>query len=138
VTIPFGQTEGGFDWVYQLLDTQKLVFGADGQAVPAQSVSLNAANIDFRDGALVDVSGGGDLQAFEFVPGVGGSRDILANSESHGAFAVLPGLAGRFAPYDPAYYDGSDLSPTQSVYLAGVPGLPEGLYPLLPARYALL
>ena len=30
-----------------------------------------------EDGAKIDVSGGGDLFAYEFIPGTGGSRDVL-------------------------------------------------------------
>ena len=65
-------------------------------------------------------------------------HDALAVGESPGLYAILPELRDGFAPYDPQEFLGTDLKPGDSVYLSGVDGLPAGVYPLLPARYALL
>ena len=51
---------------------------------------------------------------------------------------MVPGLSGAYAPYDTQYYAGTSVQPGDSVYLSGVAGLAAGVYPLLPARYALL
>ena len=51
---------------------------------------------------------------------------------------MLPSLLGQTAPYDPMMWAGSNIAPNESVYLSGGGGLAAGVYPLLPARYALL
>ncbi len=43
---------------------------------------MNGANISFGKGATVDISGGGDLQAQEWIPGTGGSRDVLSQYQT--------------------------------------------------------
>ena len=140
LTIPFGSTQGGLDWVYDLFDTQSLVFGgATGSlAPPQQRIGLAAANVDIRQGATLDTSGGGDLLSYEFVPGPGGTRDVLSTQVSPNDFAVAPALNVQFAPYDQREYAGSPLQVGDNVHLYGGSGLPEGDYVLLPARYSLL
>ena len=90
--------------------------------------------------AAIDLSGGGDLAAYEWVPGPGGSKDALAPATSAGAtpglYAVLPSTRGLSAPQDPQNADSSILA-GETVYLSGGAGLAAGYYPLLPARYGL-
>ena len=127
--IPFGVTQAGLDWLYPL-GTANLVFDAP----PAQRIQLDADRIAQARDAVIDMSGGGDLQAAEFVSGPGGSDDFL---KQPGVFAVLPGIQ-RYAPYDPGVFPASGLQVGDSIYLSGDAGLPAGQYALLPARYALL
>ncbi|MNU42237.1 Heme/hemopexin-binding protein precursor [compost metagenome] len=95
-------------------------------SLPEKRVLLQAPDVAMAAGAVVDIAGGGDLHAWEHVPGSGGSHDVLTLP---GMYAVLPGYQG--------------LSPVaggaagQKVWLAGG-GLGAGWYTLLPARYALL
>ncbi len=138
LTIPFGNVQGGFDWVYELPNGRIAVFDGSRQFLPAQRIDIDAERVALQAGATVDVSGGGDLLAYEFVPGVGGTRDLLAPASRPNQFAILPTIALPFAPFDAREYVGSTLLPGDSVYLAGVPGVPAGFYALLPARYALL
>lgn len=105
--------------------------------VPNRSVDLSAPSISMANGAVVDLRGGGDLYAYEWVPGTGGSRDALSSTITPGLYAVLPELRGQLTPVDLDILDTS-LSPGDGVYLAGIEGLDAGVYPLLPARYALL
>ncbi len=136
LTIPFGTTQGGLDWVYPLGSNLFTVYGTDGTAAPpAQNVALNGTNIDVASGAVIDISGGGDLQAYEWVPGPGGTQDVLGGTQS---FAIVPSLRTNVAPYDPSMSAGSPLQAGEAVYLAGGSGVPAGTYVLLPARYALL
>jgi filamentous hemagglutinin len=137
-TIPFGTTQGGLDWVYELLDGQTLVFGQATGEVPQQHISLAAANVDVRSGAILDASGGGDLLSYEFVPGTGGTHDVLSAQVNPNEFAIVPALNVQFAPFDQHEYAGSPLQPGQNVHLAAGSGLPEGDYVLLPARYSIL
>jgi filamentous hemagglutinin len=133
-TIPFGYTElGGKNWVYGASELP--VTG-----IPTRQVSLSASNLVQQQGAKIDLSGGGDLYAYEYVPGTGGTSDALAgNSTSYpGLYAVLPSMLGQFAPYDPQETGASTLQPGANIYLSGIAGLAAGYYPLLPARDALL
>jgi len=97
---------------------------------------LNAPKITQQSGATIDLQGGGDLHAYEFVPGTGGSQDRLAAGNVPGLYAILPAQQGQMAPFDPQ--ESSSFGHTQTVYLSGIAGLPAGYYSLLPPRYALL
>src|SRR3546814_14915123 len=47
-------------------------------APPAASLTFAGANIALDEGATIDVRGGGDLNAYEFIPGTGGARAVLS------------------------------------------------------------
>lgn len=140
--IPFGYTDrDGLDYLYD--------FGPNSQqftAPPERVVKLNAPNVNQNAGSTVDVSGGGDLFAYEWVPGIGGSSDVLASNANQNAFgkgttdtwAIMPANNQTFASFDMQYWQGSDVKPGDAVYISGVAGLVAGYYTLLPARYALL
>lgn len=133
--IPFGMTSNGKDWQYALDGSTNLSITTP----PEKRVTLDGNDINIKNGAKVDLSGGGDLYAYEFIPGPPGrSVDILDTSYSNNSYAVMPGLKGSYAPYDTQYSAGSSLKPGDSVYLSAANGLPAGIYTLLPARYALL
>ncbi|MBL8200202.1 MAG: filamentous hemagglutinin family protein [Chromatiales bacterium] len=132
--LPFGRVAGGTSWTYESVPG----LTPDIAAPPDKRVRLEGQAISVADGAVVDLSGGGDLYAYEFLPGPGGSLDALAPGVNPNLYAVLPG-GSAFAAYDTQEYAGSGLKPGDSVRLAGVPGLlAAGEYALLPARYALL
>lgn len=140
-TVPFGRTQGGLDWLYPL-GGQNLVIAAP----PAKRLVLESDRLNLNAGARVDISGGGDLQAFEFVPGPGGSADLLDPTDPRFAdgslsyrqsFAVIPNFQGP-APIDPLETPNAGLRIGDSVHLSGGGGLAAGDYVLLPAHYALL
>jgi filamentous hemagglutinin len=133
--IPFGVTQGGLSWAYSLSNGITRIFGPDGEPLPEQRVILDAAEVNLASGSTVDVSGGGDLFAYEFIPGTGGSTDVLKNPN---LFAIVPGMNPAVAPHDPAISAGTGLMPGDSIWLGAGSGVPEGFYTLLPARYALL
>ncbi|MDS0863056.1 hypothetical protein NUV25_35730, partial [Burkholderia pseudomultivorans] len=71
-------------------------------------------------GATIDLSGGGDLQAAEWVPGTGGTRDVLSqynvsyannatgvavpvNVGAGNVYAIVPGAQTPVAAYDPVF-----------------------------------
>jgi filamentous hemagglutinin len=135
--IPYGSTVNGQQWTYSpdSLITEVI------SAPPAKAITLNGANVKVNKGATVDLSGGGDLYAYEFIAGEGGSQDVLSPANaSTGAYtyAILPSLGSQFAPIDAQYAQGSAATGSQTMYISGVPGLAAGFYALLPARYALL
>lgn len=134
-TVPFGRTElSGRDWAYPLGNNVNLIF----EAPPEKRIALSAPDVQLAAGAVVDLSGGGDLYAYEFIPGPGGSRDVLDAANAPGTYAILPSLGSQYGPYDPLYDSGTSLAPGELVYLSGGRGLASGYYTLLPARYALL
>lgn len=135
--IPFGSIQAGNEWVYGL-NAQTLVVG-DTAAIPEQRVQLDGERVSIGEGAVVDVSAGGDLLAYEFIPGPTGKRDVLSPQVNPNLFAIVPGLALEHAPFDPQESIGAALSVGDNIHLSdAVDGLPAGDYVLLPARYALL
>lgn len=131
--LPFGKIQNGREWVADL-DPSKVPAGQLAQdELDGKAIRMSGQSVDMQSGATIDLSGGGDLQAYEFTVGPGGSRDILADANT---YAILPGYTGGFAPAD-AQEDFDRIS-GEAVYLSGVPGLADGVYTLLPAHYALL
>ena len=136
IIIPYGSNPTGTAWI----DPAGTDITAGG--VPTKSVNLSAAKLADLSGSLIDLRGGGDLLAFRFVSGTGGTQDILSST---GNYAVLPGYAANYTPFapfnslanDPGYVN-STLKTGDSIYLSASAGLAAGMYTLLPARYALL
>lgn len=109
--------------------------------LPAKKVTTLAASINLDAAASIRLTGGGSLYAYGFTPGKGGSRDVLANTGGAGTatnYAINPNYNNKFAPIDGDFGRSGTPALGTSVYLSGVPGLPAGLYTLLPAHYALL
>ena len=90
LTIPYGLNLNGTAWI-DPTGTDITVSG-----LPAKIVNLSAANVTDQPGALIDIRGGGDLYAYRFVPGIGGTKDFLAST---GSFAVIPGYQADYAPF---------------------------------------
>lgn len=156
LSIPYGTTTDTIEWYFAPTNVTKL----DGP--PVKVLSLNGKDITIAQGATVDLRGGGDVYAYEFVPGTGGSHDVLSqfNTDQFSAnkingvgyqypdgrqiYAIVPGLSDKpVAAYDPIYsanyanlLSGSGVG--KQVYLAGGNGLAAGWYTLLPAQYAML
>ena len=142
ITVPYGINLNGTSWI-DPAGTDITLSGIGGK-----SVTVAAQNLATRVGSVVDIQGGGDLYAYRWLSGLGGSADILASTTS---FAVLPGYGANFAPYAPyntsplttnlgtdAGYVNATLAVGDSIHLLGGSGLAAGNYTLLPARYALL
>ncbi len=134
-------------------------------AAPVGELRLAGRNISIAgksaDDIRVDARGGGDVYAYEFIPGTGGSRDVLDRSnpdifsgndglqfaDGRQVFAILPRSAETVALFDPLYSSGYvardsvDLYGAQAgrtVTLDAAPGIEAGEYLLLPAKYATL
>ena len=100
-----------------------------------KEISINAPDTKLGEGATVDLSGGGELFAYEWVSGgVGGTQDILAQPDT---YALIPTMTSDYAATDRLYNNGST-GIGQTIYITGVDGVPTGTYTLLPARYALV
>lgn len=132
-TIPLGSVANGADWHYDPLGVDYV------QSQPvAKAVNLTGKEVVQKAGAQVDISGGGDLYAYEWIAGQGGSKDVLLPENNKAAFAVIPSQTSGYAPYDSFYQQGKAATPGQVIYLSGGNGLSAGYYTVLPARYALL
>lgn len=136
--VPYGQTEDGINWFYNA-DAAPL-----GSA-PTKSMRLSGLNVAAEQGSTIDVSGGGDLLAFEFVNGKGGTKDVLSSSGSNATvYAVLPAdkygrdAVGAFDIHFTSYLGDTQAQRGQQVYLTGVKGLADGWYTLYDAHYATL
>jgi filamentous hemagglutinin len=145
--VPFGRVEVGTDWVYALdanaAGALRLVFTEQSNRaaddLPRQNVNLRAPNVQLAEGAVLDQSGGGDLLAYEFQAGLGGSFDVLNPAVAPNNYAIVPLLGDGYAPIDAQESLQFGLKPGESIeLLSSLPGLPAGRYALLPARYALL
>jgi filamentous hemagglutinin family protein len=148
--IPYGSTVNGQQWTYAPSSGVTSVVTLP----PAKAISLGGSIVSIAGAsngaasAAVDLSGGGDLLAFEWIAGPGGSRDVLNPAAGVYQYAIVPSLGSSFAPIDSQYLWQQGTLPksvastpnttAQDIYLSGVPGLPAGYYALLPARYALL
>ena len=143
--VPFGATVGGGDWYY----------GSQGNlltGLPVKQIDLSAPSLTLAGNAnqkaTVDLSGGGALQALEFIAGPGGSNDVFAGA-ANGAFAIVPD-SSALAPLDNHIAQMTDASGTVAAIPAGrqlqlardlqfgSQVLKAGTYAVLPARYAVL
>lgn len=151
-TIPLGTTVNGRTWQYR----PDGLYQSGGDAKPvdpsinpdilaleslpvAKGLSLDGARLSIDAGARLAAAGGGRLQAWEFVAGVGGSTDTLTRP---GYYAVLPTQRFEFAPSDAEVLAsaGSNAPGPGALLRITMAGsaLAPGVYTLLPARYALL
>jgi filamentous hemagglutinin family protein len=116
--VPYGTTVDGVEW--QFNPVPNVGAAPDVDAPPSKFVSVNGTSISLNQGATIDLSGGGDLQAEEWVPGTGGSRDLLSqynvsfatnpsgvavpvNPGAGNVYAILPGRQSPVAAYDPIF-----------------------------------
>ena len=143
LTVPFGQTQlNQGEWIYETPN------GALNPitGTPTKQISLSAPNVAVQSGAKANIEGGGEIYAYEWVPGTGGSYDNLsalccasagnvALSSYPNLYAILPSARGQAGPYDPQE-SGSSIA-GQTIYLSGGAGISAGYYALLPPRYAL-
>lgn len=138
LSVPYGTTtEAGTNWQLN---------GVAITAPPAKTVTFDAegGELSVESGAKVDLSAGGNLLAWEFVPGPGGSSDIFHGTYESGTFAVVPSVKG-LGGVDAGVLAGSgltssvlDTSATRTITFGEGGPVPAGTYTILPARYALL
>ncbi len=132
-TVLFGKGLGGLNWLYPFDDAGSIALVID--TPPEKRLALSGKEVLLDKGAKVNLNGGGDLYAYEFIPGIGGSKDVLNSPEK---FAVVPELGHALTPYDPLESSESKIKIGDSVYLSATADLKAGWYTILPAHYALL
>ena len=70
LSIPYGTTTDGIEYFFPTVGTPLT-------RMPTGELQLGGAAIAVESGARIDGRGGGDVFAYEFQSGVGGSRDVL-------------------------------------------------------------
>jgi|GEM_PF-568657 len=150
--IPYGLTRlGGLVMQAPSVDSVASENGTNLLKIKEKQISISSLDIKMNAGATINISGSNDALnsnnhlsaksddtlAYEWINGIGGSSDILAEA---GTFAVLPNIKkGEYAPFDYNFTQANVLiNPGDSIFLSGVSGITDGDYALLPARYALL
>lgn len=121
VPINYGLLDDDFAYLVSVKREGSGAQWVDVSELPSKTVSILGSEVVVRDGAAVDVSGGGSIFAHKFLPGIEGSADPLTVKNR---FVIVPG--------------GTVTAPGNAVYIAGGAGLPPGTYSLLPMSYAFL
>ncbi|QPF87794.1 filamentous hemagglutinin family protein [Bradyrhizobium genosp. L] len=171
LVIPDGYTVDGTTW-YQGAPNGAAIDPASIippvlTAPPAKSISLFGTSVTTSAGATLDLSGGGDIYATEFVAGTGGTRNVLTTyqrdpatgnitptyADGRQVYALVPSYQAPVAAYDPNFAYAPNLSgvsasangafpsaiaPGQTVTIGAGAGVPAGTYTLLPGMYATL
>jgi filamentous hemagglutinin family protein len=140
--IPYGIVTGARQWV----DPSGIDISAQG--MPWKQVTLAAVDVRVDSGAALDIRGGGDVVGYRWISGVGGTKDVLASTNT---YAIVPNYGLEYAPYAPFTQDRSAdllagdvgyvsaaLKVGDSLVLEGGDGFKGGRYTLLPARYAVM
>ncbi|RZL10279.1 MAG: filamentous hemagglutinin N-terminal domain-containing protein [Rubrivivax sp.] len=148
VIVPVGTTVNQRQWVYATngtfagvdLATDPSVQKLD-DVVLGKGITVKGAALSINDQARLEAPSGGDLQAWEFVSGVGGLSDTF---DRPGVFAIVPTYRYDFAPHDTevaatSRAAGNSLTAGEQITISTPNGvLAAGTYTLLPSRYGLL
>ncbi|WP_432241011.1 filamentous haemagglutinin family protein [Herbaspirillum robiniae] len=150
LVIPYGGTVDGINYMFN--GSNVVLTGIVGGALP-QGITLAGTRVIAQPGAILDLSGGGDLTGAGFISGRGGSTDartaplmqvgadgrfVLPSLSSNPVYAIVPGAQAAQAPAVLAGGASDPMIGQQITIGAGVAGLPAGTYTLLPSTYALL
>ena len=139
LTIPYGETQNGVTWTYGALGSNPTTSALT--TPPAKYIGLAAPAIDVLAGATVDISGGGDVAAIEYIPSSATSKNALTQPNT---YAIIPAANLAAAPIDPDIAATSTAGFNQpsavydSIRIGAGGAVPAGTYVLLPATYALL
>ena len=157
LVMPYGGTTDGVSYKFKGADVSLVgvggAVGAGSGASLRTGITLGFRDVDALPGALLDLSGGGELTGAGFVSGRGGSTDArfaplvrmnpdggftLPGLNSNPVYAIVPGVQAGYAPVGGEAGASTPGLGQQITLGAGVPGLPAGTYTLLPSTYALL
>ena len=139
VVIPFGISPDGNTWV----DPRGVNVTSTG--MPEKTITVSGQGINQEAGSIIDLRGGGDLMAYRWVSGTGGSVDILGspvawNSGADYSAGDLVSHNGRQysarMALNPRDFNGSIPTPGRTAYWVEVPDsfavIPEFKSPIAP------
>jgi filamentous hemagglutinin family protein len=143
--VPYGATVDGTNWYYNA-NLNPLT------APPSKGLVLAGATVTRAQGSTIDLRGGGDLQAMEWIQGKGGSRDTLTTTPSgQTVYALVPSHSDPVSAIDIQFTtahslnNGATVTPGDTdplvgtqITIAGGGGILAGTYTLYPAHYATL
>ncbi len=152
LTVLYGGTLDGVQWRYadgpqtNSLSNPRLL---DAVTPEGKRLNISAPDTVVAGGAVVDLRGGGNVQAVEFVAGNGGDNDIANAADT---FAIIPRSQLASVPYDTyqqlaggrdpgagfVLNNPRDASLYDSVQIGAGARVPAGEYVLLPTRFATL
>ncbi|WP_024889655.1 filamentous haemagglutinin family protein [Luteimonas huabeiensis] len=155
LTMPYGGTADGLNYMHA---GKRVVFDDLARTGSGQTelnsvdrgVVMGQVRLSAEAGAVIDVSGGGELTGAGFFTGRGGSVDVLrtplASANPAYAFsdagaevyAIVPSMQGAYAPVVPDAGAGAPQVGRQITLTEAVGELPAGTYTLMPSTYALL
>jgi filamentous hemagglutinin family protein len=154
LTMPFGGTTDGVTYSESdgtFVDLGSALVNSNGSVHIPTGILISGASIIGEAGAVLDLSGGGNLTGEGFISGRGGSVDVLKtplinanpnnrsiSSASDKVYAIVPSYTGRYAPVISDKGAGDPAIGQQITLTDSVGGLPAGTYTLLPSSYALL
>ena len=139
-SVPLGRSKSeDFSWVYSPSGAGNAQnnFDTPELAPLDKRISLAGESIVAREGSQLDVSGGGEVYAKEFVAGLGGTVDLLRQAHHEELFAIVPGYHTGFTPYDPVEFNGSAIPWGKQLEINGSTQVADGVYTVMPANYAL-
>ncbi|TAI60812.1 filamentous hemagglutinin N-terminal domain-containing protein, partial [Bradyrhizobium sp. Leo170] len=147
LVIPYGGTVDGVKYIYngaELTLPDLMTLNAMGR------IEITSDKFEAAPGAVLDLTGGGELAGAGFMAGRGGSVDILKtpllsanpafsfSAAGNKVYAIIPGYASGYAPIVQEKGAGDPAIGQQITIPSGIPGLPAGTYTLLPSTYALM
>ena len=145
LNVLYGSTESGVTWSYR--DNASNFAAVDAVLAGGKRIDLTSPELAVRNAATLDLRGGGDVVAVEFVPGNGGDSDATRQDNT---FAVLPASRLGAMPYDTdlqftkdlgfgfSISQGRDNALYDAIDIGAGSAVAAGRYVLLPARFALL
>jgi len=126
LSIPYGISPDGLNW-YDPRGVNVTV----GSLISQQRVSLGSESVVSESGSTIDIRGGGDLLAYRWVSGPGGSRDLLLGDsqsrpwtlgEQYSAGALITYKGKTWAPrrlIDPGDFKDSASGVAKSAFAKG-------------------
>ncbi|HEY0330272.1 MAG TPA: filamentous hemagglutinin family protein [Rhodopseudomonas sp.] len=142
LSIPYGEIIDGTNWYTGTYALDGGTSSAVAITQPsAKVIGFNTANLTQRAGAVVDISGGGEIYGTEFIKGTGGSRNVLTTyqatpsltnytistqyADGRQVYALVPSYLVQVAAYDSTfagypYYSGGTRTGTSTNISSGI------------------
>lgn len=129
--IPFGLSPDGLTWI----DPRGLNVTVSG--LPKKKVSIAGNSVVTEAGSLIDIRGGGDLLAFRWIEGNGGSIDLLGTATSEWGSGVAY-EAGALVTYRGQTWSARVAIDPTNFTSSPSPSVSNRYWALVPESYAII